>query len=106
MLADAQQEQLSQPHLQLALAAWQNVLSNAVNKQTDAASLDKRTAAESRVLDCCTRLQPSLTKRLRLIGMIDTMRQPATNPVRVANFELDSQVRDPFVHHRRVTVSA
>lgn len=92
LLADAQQEQLSPPHLQLALAAWQSLLSNADDKRIDAANLDKRTAAESRVLDCCTGLQPSLSKQLRLSGLVDTLRQQPTNSVRVANFELDSQV--------------
>jgi hypothetical protein len=92
LLADAQQEQLSPPHMQLALSAWQSLLSNADDGQADAASLEKRIAAESRVLDCCAGLQLSLAKRLRLSGLVDTLRQQATDSLRVNIFELDSQV--------------
>jgi hypothetical protein len=106
LLADAQQDQLSPPHLQLALAAWQSLLSNADGEQRDAANLEKRTAAESRVLDCCTGLQPSLAKRLRLSGLVDILRQQALDSVRVANFELDSQVGDHCARHPRMTASS
>lgn len=82
-------------HLALATAAWRDLLLNMTTaaKDVDAAEVQARLAAESRVLDNCSRLQPGLDKRLRLSALTDRLRQDAAgSAVRAATFDVDSRV--------------